>query len=59
MKELCFESKLTMEEVQRNFEDIDFFEGIMTGLGEALAYEKGKARAQTLFFGAQELLYYQ
>lgn len=47
MSELCFESSLSIEEIEENFSDIDFFEGIMEGLNEALAYEKGKAAAET------------
>ena len=30
-----------------NFKNIDFFSGVMTGLEEALEYEKGKATAET------------
>ena len=47
MSEIRFESSLTNEEIEKNFEGIDFFSGIMEGLNEALAYEKGKASAQT------------
>ena len=39
--------KLTMEEIEENFKDVDFFSGIMDGLQEALAYKKGKAAADT------------
>lgn len=42
-----FESSLSLEQIDNNFEDFDFFEGIMSGLNEALAYEKGKASAET------------
>ena len=48
MKEPTFESKLSMEEIEKNFEDINFFDGIMEGLSEALAFEKGKAKAETI-----------
>ena len=41
MEELRFESTLTMEEIENNFKDIDFFSGIVDGLKESLAYEKG------------------
>lgn len=44
---LHFESSLSMEEIEENFKDFDFFSGIMAGLNEALAYEKGKASADT------------
>lgn len=43
MSEIHFESSLTIEEIDRNFEDVDLFSGIMEGLNEALAYEKGEA----------------
>ncbi len=48
MKELTLKSSLSDEEIQKNFENVDFFGGIMAGLQEALAYEKGKAKAATL-----------
>ena len=47
MPELRFESSLSMEEIENNFKDVDFFSGIMDGLNEALAYTKGKAAADT------------
>lgn len=47
MSDLKFESSLSMEEIEENFKDVDFFSGIMDGLQEALAYEKGKAAAET------------
>lgn len=47
MVELQFESTLTMEEIEQNFAGVDFFAGIMDGLEEALAYEKGQAAAAT------------
>lgn len=47
MSELCFKSSLSMEEIEKNFDDIDFFSGMVQGLNEALAYEKGKASAET------------
>lgn len=47
MSELQFKSSLTMDEIEENFKDIDFFSGIMDGLQEALAYTKGKAAADT------------
>lgn len=48
MGEHVFKSKYSMEEIKRNFKDADFFNGIRKGLEEALAYEKGKASAQTI-----------
>lgn len=47
MSELRFESSLSIEEIENNFKDVDFFSGIMDGLEEALAYTKGKAAADT------------
>lgn len=47
MSELRFESSLTMDEIESNFRNVDFFSGIMDGLQEVLAYEKGKAAAET------------
>ena len=47
MSEIRFKSTLFIEEIENNFKDIDFFSGIMDGLNEALAYEKGKASAET------------
>ena len=47
MKELTFESSLTEKEITENFKNISFFDGLMQGLNEALAYEKGTARAKT------------
>lgn len=47
MSELHFKSSLSIEEIENNFKDIDFFSGIMDGLEEALEFEKGKASAET------------
>lgn len=47
MSELLFESSLSMDEIENNFKDVDFFAGIMDGLSEALAFTKGKAAAET------------
>ena len=48
MEKQVFTSKLTDEEIERNFENTDFFAGIMEGLNEALAFEKGNAKAATI-----------
>ncbi len=45
---LRFESKLTEEEVQKNFEGMDFFSEVISGLEEALDFSKGKARSTTV-----------
>ena len=47
MAELNFESSLSEEQIAENFKNISFFDGIMDGLNEALAYEKGTAKAET------------
>ena len=47
MAKLKFNSSLSDAEIKNNFKDIDFFSGIMEGLEEALAYEKGSAKAAT------------
>ncbi len=47
MAEIHFKSSLTINEIEENFKDIDFFSGIVNGLNEALACEKGKASAET------------
>ncbi len=47
MNELTFTSSLTEEQINENFKNISFFDGLMNGLNEALAYEKGSAKANT------------
>ena len=47
MSEIRFKSSLTVEEIENNFKNVDLFSGVMEGLNEALAYEKGKASAET------------
>lgn len=46
-EKMSFESSLSMDEIERNFENFDFFEGLVDGLNEAIAYEKGRASAET------------
>ena len=48
MTELKFNTSLSMEEIDENFKGVDFFDGLMKGLTEALAYTKGKASAETV-----------
>ena len=43
MIEPIFHSNLTVEQIEKNFEGVDFFAGIMAGLQEAYAIEKGTA----------------
>lgn len=40
MDDLILSSSLTDEEIADNFKSVDVFSGIMSGLEEALAYEK-------------------
>ena len=47
MNELKLKSSLSVDEIEDNFKNIDFFSGIMDGLQEALAHKKGKAAADT------------
>ncbi len=47
-KELEFQSSLTDDEVQQNFEGIDFFERFKAGLQEAAACEQGETDSQTI-----------
>lgn len=48
MTEPKFNSSLSEAEIEENFKGVDFFSGIMSGLEEALAYEKGNAKAATI-----------
>ena len=48
MGDYIFKSKYSIEEIEKNFKDADFFNGIRKGLKEALAYEKGKSSAETI-----------
>ena len=43
-----FKSKFSVEEIESNFKNADFFTVTKEGLEEALAYEKGKASAETI-----------
>lgn len=48
MSELRLKSSYSMDEIEDNFKDVDFFSGVMEGLQNALAYKRGKATAGTL-----------
>ena len=48
MSDLRLKSSLTMDEIENNFKDTDFFSGIMEGLEEALAHKNGKASTETI-----------
>ncbi len=48
MSKHVFRSKHSIEEIEGNFRNIDFFSGLKEGLDEALEYEKGSAKAETI-----------
>ena len=48
MAEKKFISSLSEAEIEENFKNCDFFSGIVSGLEEALAFEKGTAKAATI-----------
>ena len=48
MEEMNFNSTLSEEEITQNFENMDFFSGIMSGLEETLAFEKGTEKVATI-----------
>ena len=48
MEKRVFNTSLSDDEIKKNFENIDLFSGIMSGLEEVLAYEKGTAKAATI-----------
>ena len=50
MAETHFKSSLSVEEIEQNFKNTDFFSGIKDGLTEALAYEKGKAGSKQIVY---------
>lgn len=48
--EEVFKSSLTMEEIERNFEDVDLFTGVMEGLEDALAHAKATKSSEILAY---------
>ena len=46
MCDLRFDSSLTLEQIEKNFEDVDLFSGVMEGLEEALSFEKAMQTEQ-------------
>lgn len=48
MADLILTSSLADDEIADNFKSMDLFSGIMSGLEEALAFEKGNAKAATI-----------
>ena len=49
MDDHVFKSRYSMEEIENNFKDVDFFSGMKEGLEEALAYEKRKISTEMIF----------
>lgn len=45
---LRLESRLTEDDVQKNFENLDFFSEVMSGLEEALDHARGQTRSTTV-----------
>lgn len=48
MTEPKFNTSFSMKQIDENFKDVDFFDGLMEGLTEALAYTKGRASVKTI-----------
>ena len=48
MTDPIFESSLTVEEIERNFQGTYFFTTMMEGLEEALAFQKETASSKTV-----------
>lgn len=48
MDELTLISSLSEEEINKNFQNVDFFTGIMEGLEDALAHKKGANMDDTM-----------
>lgn len=42
--ELIFNTSLSIEEIEKNFEDVDVFENLMAALGEALLMEEQRKK---------------
>lgn len=42
--QLSFSSQLTLEEIERNFADVDLYEGLIAALSEALEFEERSKR---------------
>jgi len=48
MENVRARSSLSDSEINKNFQNINYFSGIMSGLEEALAFEKGNPKAATI-----------
>ena len=48
MEDLVFNTTLTEEEINNNFKDIDIFSEIMAGLDEAISFDSGSAKRETI-----------
>ena len=44
--ELIFNTSLSIEEIEKNFEDVDVFENLMAALGEALLIEEHRKKEE-------------
>lgn len=53
MSELIFESSLSIEEIEANFAEINFFDNIIESLNEVLIYEKNRDKRRPLAKGFQ------
>jgi len=40
MSDLSLKTSLSMDEIEENFKNVDFFAGVMDGLQDALAHKK-------------------
>lgn len=48
MADLKMHTSLSMEEIEKNFEGIDFFSGVVEGLNEALEHKEGNPSPHTV-----------
>ena len=47
MKEIVFETNVPVEDIEKNFDGFNVYDGLMESLAEALAFKKGDASAKT------------
>ena len=47
MKTNMYKSSLNNDKIKKNFENIDYFQGVISSLNEVLAYEKRKTKIIT------------
>lgn len=53
-KELCFTPSISIEEIEENFKDFDFFGTFYESLNDALAYKQGRANKGTIIHSFEE-----